>query len=313
MTKHTLTMMGGPHDELRVSVSVFLEAMSALLEGARLATRFAVEGESVRYGPRPAWLDAACALEITGLAPGSAVISMEAPTLKDADARFGDDRQRALFEDIEEGFGDHTAVELFGQILSAVVERDPDHIVADRALLDACVRFAKVSGDGYEGVCLEGLRNRDEPLVVKSEHVPMMELLRDETPAPQAARVSGTLDTISVSRSNLILKLKDGTRIPARMESHDPDALRRLFGKRVVVSGMAHYRPSGRLMMVDVEFIGEAGPRDRFFEAAPTARKRAPLASPAVQGESSGVLAFYGTWPGDETEAELLEALQAIG
>lgn len=65
--------------------------------------------------------------------------------------------------------------------------------------------------------------------------------------------------------------------------------------------------------MVDVESIGEAGPADPLFEAAPVARKRLPVATPVAQDDSSGVSAFFGTWPGEESEDELLEALQAIG
>lgn len=49
------------------------------------------------------------------------------------------------------------------------------------------------------------------------------------------------------------------------------------------------------------------------FEAVPTARKRVPVAKPAPQDDSSGVAAFFGTWPGEETDDELLDALQAIG
>lgn len=311
MNKHKLTLMGGHRVEVRVSAAVLHEAIGALLEGARFATRFAVEGESVRNGPRPAWLDSACAVDVTGLAAGSTVIAMEAPTLQEADAtKFGDHRQRSLFEEIEQNFGAQTAVDLFGRVLAAAVERDADEIVADRALLESCVRFAKVSGNGIR---LEGLSGRKEPLVITPEHVPQIELLRDETPPPQAARVSGTLDTISASRSDVILTLKDATKVPARMEEHDLDALRELFGKVVVVSGMAHYRPSGRLLMVDVESISEAGAGDHLFESAPVARTRLPVVTPTAQDDSSGVSAFFGTWPGEESEDELLEALQFIG
>lgn len=314
MNKHKLTLMGEPHGELRISAALLHEAIGALIEGARLATRFAVEGESARKGPRPAWLDSACAVDITGLTAGSAVIAMEAPTLQEADAaKFGKAGQRSLFEEIDRGVGEQTAVDLFGQVLASIVERDADDVVADRALLDICVRFAKVSRDGFDGVQLEGLYGRDKPLLITRDHVPQIELLRDETPAPQAARVAGTLDTISASRSDVILTLKDGTKVPARMEDHDREALRALFGKTVVVSGIAHYRPSGRLLMVDVESIEEAGAGDHLFEAAPIARKRLPVATPVAQDDLSGVSTFFGTWPGEESEDELLEALQAIG
>ena len=314
MKKHKLALMGGSQSELRISAALLHDVVGLLLEGARLATRFAIEGWSVRKGPRPAWLDSACAVQITGLTAGSAVIAMEVPTLQEADAtKFGDEEQMSLLQEIDRGFGEQTAVDLFGEVLASVVERDVDDVVADRALLDVCVRFAKVSGDGFDGVRLEGLYGRDEPLVITRDHVPQIEMLRDETPPPQAIRIAGMLDTISASRSDVILKLKEGTKVPARMEDHDPDVLKALFGKAVVVSGMAHYRPSGRLLMVDVDSIGEAGAGDHLFEAVPVARKRLPVATPVAQDDSTGVSAFFGIWPGEESEEELLEALKAIG
>lgn len=314
MNKYKLKLMGGLHGELRVPASILHEAIGALIEGARLATRFAVEGESARKGPRPSWLDAACAIDITALSYGSAVFALEVPTLQEADAaRFGDDGHRSLFEEHDRSFGEQTAVDLFGQVLAAGIEGQADDVMADWALLDTCVRFAKISGGGYEGIQIEGLRGREKPLVIMSEHVPQIEILRDETPPLQAVRVAGMLDTISASRSDVILALKDGTKIPARLEDHDPNALKDLFGKHVVVSGVAHYRPSGRLLLLDVESITELTAGDHLFEAAPVARKRLPVVTPVAQDDSSGVSAFFGTWPGDEREDELLDALQAIG
>jgi len=135
MNKHKLTMMGGLHGELRVSASVLHETVGALIEGARLATRFAVEGESIRKGPRPSWLDAVCAIDITALSAGSAVIALEAPTLQEADAvRFGDDGQRSLFEEHDHGFGEQTAIDLFGRVLASLIEGETDDVMADRAL-----------------------------------------------------------------------------------------------------------------------------------------------------------------------------------
>ena len=313
MIKHNLRLMGGRKDEVRVSAATLQEAVGALLEGARQATRFAVEGESVRKGPRPAWLDAACAIDVTGISAGSTLISLEAPTLREAEAAIcGDNAQGALFEEREDDLRERSAIDLFGEILEAVMERDPDDIVADRALLDTCVRFATLSGAGLQGLQLEGLTRRSGPLVITPSDVPKMERRRDETPAPRAARVVGTLDTISASRADLTLVLKDGARIPARLDSPDSETLKALFGQRVVVSGMAHYRPSGRLLKLDVESIAATSDDDSVFEATPVALRNAPVMQMTPQDASSGVSAFFGTWPGDESEEELLEAQQAI-
>lgn len=314
MSKHTMTLMGGLHGELRVSASVLHEAIGALIEGARRATRFAVEGQSVRKGPRPSWLDDACAIDITGVSAGSAVIEMEAPTFQQAyAARLGDDGQHSFVGAIDRDFGKQTAVDLFGQLLAEAIDGDADDMMADLTLLDTCVRFAKVAGGAYEGVRLDGLRGREEPLIITPEHVQRIEGLRDETSPPQAARVAGTLDTISASISDVTLELKDATKIIVRLEDHDAEELKALFGKHVVVSGLARYRPSGRLLFLDAESIGEASAGDSLFEALPVAQQRLPAVIPVAQDDSSGVSAFFGTWPGDESEGELLDALQAIG
>lgn len=304
MNKHRLTLLGGAADELRISMVVLHEATGALLEGARMATHFAVEGESVRKGLCPAWLETACDFDVTDVSEGSAVFEIEAHTLSSTDEiRFGTE---------PDDLGELTAFDIFGRLLATILEGDRDDIVADRALLESCARFARVAGAGYAGIALEGLHGRSSPLVIKSTDAERIELLRDETPRPQAARIAGTLDTVSASRSDVVLALKDGTRVPGRMEQHELEALRSLLGKEVVVSGIARYGPSGRLLMVDVETLEVARAEDRIFERAPVARAQRVVIEPSPS-DTTGVSTFFGTWPGEETDAELLEALRKLG
>ena len=313
MKKHTMTLLGGTRGELRVPADVLLETVSALLEGARQATRFFVEGESTRKGPRPAWLDAACDVEVTGLTAGSAVVALEAPTLANAAPdRFGGAHQVSLFAEPQRLVdASNSAVDIFAGVLASVVQGDRDQVLADRALLDTCVRFARAARDGFDGVQLEGISGMDAPLVVRRDDVAKIELLRDETPTPKAGRVTGTLDTISATKSDVVLTLADGTTVAARLDAHDNEQLKALFGSRVVVSGMAQFRPSGKLLIIDVEHLGPARNGDLVFESAPRATAR-PTAFLLPQDETTGVSAFFGTWPGDESDAELLDALKAI-
>jgi hypothetical protein len=313
MKKYTMTLLGGTRGELRVPADVLLETVGALLEGAHQATRFFVDGESTRKGPRPAWLDAACNVEVTGLSAGSAVVVLEAPTLADAAPdRFGGTHQVSLFAEprrlIDAG---DSAVDIFAGVLASVVRGDRDRVLADRALLDTCVRFAQAAVGGFDGVQLEGIAGLDTPLIVRRDDVAKIELLRDETPGPKAVRVTGTLDTISATKSDVVLTLADGTAVAARLDAHDKEQLKSLFGSRVVVSGMAQFRPSGRLLVIDVEHLGPGRDGDALFESAPKATAR-PAASLLLQDETTGVSAFFGTWPGDESDEELLDALEAI-
>lgn len=314
MNKHRLTLLGGGSEGLRISATVLGEAVGALLDGARLATRFVVEGESARKGPRPAWLDAACDFDITGLSAGSAVLELEAPTLEESDpARFGKESQLSLFTGTDERLGERTAIDLFGQVLSALIEGPRDQVAADRPLLEGCARFVQVSGAGFEGLSLDGLSGRSRPLMLRPSEAAGIERLRDETPPPQAVRVAGVLDTVSVSRTDVVIRLAKGIRVPGRLHEHDVEALRSYLGKEVVVSGLAHFRPSGQLSIVHVEALQPARPEDRIFRSVPVAPKRRWVQEPMGSADSEGVSGFFGTWPGEETEADLFEALKGIG
>ncbi len=308
MKKHTLKLLGGSSDAVRVPADALLEALTALIDGARLATRFLVEGESTRKGGRPAWLDAACAFDVTGLRSGSAIVDFEAPVLGEA---VGVERlpQLQLFAKPTTDLEKLSAVECFANVLASVLSGDREQVVADRALLDACARFAKCGSRAFQGVELSGLSRA--PLLLREADVPRIELLRDETPGSRAVRVAGVLDTISASKTDVLIKLTGGEQVAARFEEHDLSALKALFGKRVAVSGMGRFRPSGKLLLIDAEHLDEAAPGDEVFDEVPTAQTGIFAGAVALH-DRRDIAALYGTWPGDETDEELLAALEAI-
>ena len=312
MKQHLLTLQGGESTALRVSADVLVEVVSALIEGARQATRLAVDGESTRKGPRPAWLDAACHFEVTGLTPGSVRVSLEAPTLADAAPDIlGAAEQAALFADPTERIdGAHTAIDLFGRVLAAVIAGNGDAVLADRSMLDSCARFSRAARGRYGSIELAGISGLDRPLTVRPEDISTIERLRDQIPAPRATRLVGTLDTISITKPDVVLRLDDGSSVTARASETDVTALKTLFGEKVVVSGVAHFRPSGKVLRIDIEHLGPARKEDEVFARAPMSPTM-PLASLLAQDDANGVADFFGAWPGDESDEELLASLEA--
>lgn len=154
----------------------------------------------------------------------------------------------------------------------------------------------------------------ETPIVARSSDLPRIEQLRSDTPSPRAVRVAGVLDTISASSNSILLRLSDGQTVHARLEQPDPALLRGLFGAQVVIAGMAKFCTSGKLLVVDVEHLGPARPGDVVWETMPTAQPdRNGLLVTLPQDESSRVSAFFGIWPGDESDEELLQALEALG
>jgi len=317
MTRHALRFLGGHADDHRVPAQALVEAVGALLEGAERALRLVVEGGNVRSGVRPPWLASACRIEVTGLAAGSAVVTLEAPTLAEAVRdRFSPDRQASLFGEAGTPLDStRTAVDLFGDVLAAVVSGDRESLRADRPLLDSCIRFALAAGSTHDGLQLEGLAGRSEPVIVRRDLARTIEQLRDETPAPRAVRVTGVLDTIPSSKTDILLLLDQGETVQGRLQQPAPEELRALCGTKVVVTGVAQFRPSGRLAGVVVEHVAPARAADAMWGRvpAPLPTRVSAAAEPAVQDATTGVAAFFGTWPGDETEEALLAALKDLG
>ena len=73
-----------------------------------------------------------------------------------------------------------------------------------------------------------------------------------------------------------------------------------LGGQRVLVQGTAVYKPSGRLLRIDALLVEPNAEDSTLWSVIPPPRKRKidirQILKP--QGPTSGVSAFFGTWPG---------------
>jgi len=50
---------------------------------------------------------------------------------------------------------ERTAIDLFGRVLASLIEGDADDVLADRALLDTCIRFARLPSGDFDEVRLD--------------------------------------------------------------------------------------------------------------------------------------------------------------
>lgn len=313
MIKHTLKLHDGKAGELRVPADLLCEMLGTLLEGARQAARFAIEGTSTRKGPRPGWVDRVTAIDVTGLTPGSTVIDFEAPTFGEADTeRFGDEKQGELFDDEWTVMRGRTAVELFGDVLAEGLNGNREKVRADRGMLDTCIKFISIFRGRYSAFELFGPSFDKGVVKFECDQIDKLESLRDATPEAEAVRVCGLLDTISASRPVVILQLNDGTDLRVRLEGDVASKREEFFNKKVVVSGMASFLPSGRVGTVVAESIELARDADDLFARMPTVRPFWSPIRPSKTEPEGGVRAFFGIWPGDETDEELLDMVRRV-
>jgi hypothetical protein len=313
--QHRLVLQGGSADRLRLPIELLSALLAAVQDGSRLATRFYVEGLSAQAGPRPRWLEACTAHLVTGLHPGSAVLELEAPLLQDvAPEQFGGQQQRDLFAEPNEPVGpDCSAIDLFARVLHQVKAGNAAAVQADRALLESCLRLARLPRVEFSSVALCDGGDDCNSVELSAADVPRLEALIQDTPLPQAVRFACLLDTISMSRQSVLLKAYSGESVLARLGPRiDPEQLRTLWNQRVLVTGTAHYRPSGSIQQIAVDGLQPAEPHDELFSQTPLPTSRQPVFRSEPHDQRSGVAAFIGTWPGDESDAELIAALQAV-
>jgi hypothetical protein len=308
--------MGQEKPGVRIPAEALAKLLQALIQGARQSVRLRVEGESTRRGNPPAWLDNVTQFEVTGLETGSTVIDIDAPSLAEADPEmFATAGQTTLFGEEKEPLQtDFTGIDIFADSLKHALAEERDSVEFDKSILETILQCNAAIKDTYTSFEIRGLSWTSEPLRVSREGLEKVGALYRDVPEPQLVRLVGRLDTISATQPWVVLQMDSGEKVRARLEPFDPQQMHSLFNKDVVVSGTAYFRASRRLLRVEAEFIAEAEGQQTLWRKVPTpAATRLQKGSLRVaQDESSGVSAFFGTWPGDESDKEMLDSLKKM-
>ncbi|GEM_PF-3146232 len=109
----------------------------------------------------------------------------------------------------------------------------------------------------------------------------------------------------------MVLRLENGRALRGFAGAVPIEQLKRLLGTDVVVEGVVAFRPSGDAIRLEVESISAAKAGNSIWSSMPVAE---PLTSrPRLPRNETGLDAWFGKWPGDETDAQLSEALQSTG
>ena len=119
---------------------------------------------------------------------------------------------------------------------------------------------------------------------------------------------------IEVSTQTFALELDTGERVRGVLQQGSVADAKMLIDQRVLVLGMAVYRPSGRLLRIDAESMSSGQDESPIWSKTPEPIRRTIHVSEVRQRQTarSGAAAIFGKWPGDETEEELLEALEKL-
>ncbi|MBV8308823.1 MAG: hypothetical protein JO344_00350 [Planctomycetaceae bacterium] len=309
MPEFTLRITGPTACGSRISGPLLRDLLGLVSEGSRRALRMRVEGRSIAKGTPPAWLAPGAGFDFTGLSGGSCVVHIEAPTL--AQAAPDEFAQGSLFLDYQA-----SAVGLWTQSLEDALEGKADSELFDTGLLDEIeADLKRVFAHSIDGIEIANGAPDARPIVLKPESVERVQRLRLQTPLSMRVRVAGRLGSLRHSDRRFTLILGDGRSVTGIAEGVEDRHLASLWGQTVVVSGLAVFRPSGALLRIEADHIARASPADLEIWSQIPRPLGADLDIRTLyqpQGPRSGVNAFFGKWPGDETDEEINSLLEEL-
>jgi len=274
--------------------------------------RMAVEGTSTPRGVRPAWLARAADVRLVdyGNSNGETLLHIEAPALGQAAPELFE--QARLWPQGPEP--EITAVDLAGSAVEDVRAANADSMLYDRPLLIRIARLRQLLDKALKRVDVPAGINGARSVPLDRQAVTNARQLSDRTPAPQEARVVGVLDMVRYSTRTFALKMADGSEVRGVLEQAEQiESIGRLLNRKVLVLGRAVYRPSGAVLRIEARAVAEGEGQPPLFEKVPAPRRSRPPVVRFKPGEARSWLdSFFGKWPGDETDEELLATLHEI-
>ena len=133
-------------------------------------------------------------------------------------------------------------------------------------------------------------------------------------PPPESCIVSGRLEAVNYRKGRFRLVVKRDSYLSGRLcaESLNMEALRPLWGKRVTVEGMVHFRANGQARLIEVRRISHRLVKDGVFEEMPSVEVQQPhdlFSDRAEHARNFDPIELAGAWPGQEPIEELLDQL----
>lgn len=302
---HQLYISGPEARADAVSARVLRELLAVVVDGAERALRLRVEGRSTAPGTAPRWVAQGAAFDVVAGANAQEWQFIGRSLAEAAPDKFG---QADLFDELDV---QQSALDLFEEGLQDAVAGKEDSDRFDDGLIQVFLRLAGIFDHRVQSMRL--LNGRD--LSLGHEEMERIESLRIRTPAPQAVRIAGKVESIRHSDRMFLLVLESGERLRGVADAVDEAHLRSTWGKLAVVSGKAAFRPSGRPLRVEAERITLAEPRDAELWSRLPKPSLSPLDTRALrqpQGPRSGINAVWGQWPGDESDEQMSEALRRL-
>lgn len=286
------------------ALAMLVGRFNACLRGA-VSTAF--RGTSRIKSPAPHWLAAASDVRLAGR--DATVLHFEAPTFGTAAPELYEQREPWPTRPDPS----HTSFEVLARVLGDVNREHRDSDRYDPSLLRRLHDFGRLLNDMFRAARIEHFSSGgSEYARLDAATAERAGRLGSEAPRPQRALVVGVLDTLRERTKSFVIRVDSGEEVCGLLVRRAE--LAALFGRRVAAEGRAVFRPSGHLLCLEAELVAPGEGTSEIFSRVPKSLARPHDSSQwsKPQGPTTGVNAFFGRWPGDESEEELLDQLDAL-
>ncbi len=306
--KHTLKLKGYQTENGKIPFSLLKclgEQLTRLAESTLLSY---IEGSSrVKRGKTPEWLSNSIDFNLTGIREGSTILDIEAPVLSESIGNI----QLPVFQDFESAkLKEISALDLSFFAYEQALSNQEESFLLDKNLLKEIAKLNRVLESDEAEIVFE---SNNTKLEITKGTLSEIKILEEKTPPSIKAKITGKLDVLQHSKSQLEL-VTDGKKVRAKLSDRlNFDDVFKLFGDDVSISGIANFNPAGKITSFEIHAIKKAESEDEYFRNLPQ-----PIFKDfdlkrdveAKEYRGSNLKKIIGKWPGNESTDELLELLK---
>jgi len=192
---------------------------------------------------------------------------------------------------------------------SALIDsEDKDNL--DKSLLQSLIKFKK-NFTGKNQVFHLSNRQTVPEIELKIDDFKKIELLEENIPEPGKVSVLGTFDELKYSKQKVVLITHDGTINATVGDEALFLQMLEYVGKELTITGMAHYKPNGKLSFIEISNFSEPGKADKYFAKIPQALSVQQQIDYQLKERKSlnPFASIIGKWPGEESWEEIIHEL----
>ncbi len=306
--RHTIKLKGFQTENGKIPFSLLKglgEQLTRLAESTLLSY---VEGSSkIKRGKTPEWLSSAIEFNLTGIRKGSTVLDIESPILSENIGNI----QLPIFQDFESTkLKETSALDLSFFAYEQALKNQEESYLLDKNLLKEITKLNRILQSDKAEIVFE---SNGTKLEITRDTLSEIKVLEEKTPPSIKAKITGKLDVLQHSKSQLEL-VTEGKKIRAKLsEKLNFDDVFQLFGEEVSISGEANFNPAGKITSFEIQAIKKAESEDEYFRNLPQPIFKEFDLKRIVEAKGyrgSNIDKVMGKWPGDESTDELLELLK---